>query len=80
MTKAVRKTIMKRSELENKYVKNKTKENLKSYTTSKFDWTPDNIRKEKIILALIWACVIWATIFFVAQICAAQIFFRSFTS
>ena len=32
MTKALRKAIMKRSsELENKYVKNKTNENLKSY-------------------------------------------------
>ena len=31
MTKALRKAIMKRSELESKYVKNKTNENLKSY-------------------------------------------------
>ena len=31
MTKAPRKAIMKRSELESKYVKNKTSENLKSY-------------------------------------------------
>ena len=31
MTKAFRKAIMKRSELQNKYVKNKTNENLKSY-------------------------------------------------
>ena len=31
MTKALRKVIMKRSELESKYVKNKTNENLKSY-------------------------------------------------
>ena len=31
MTKALRKVIMKRSELENKYVKNKTKENFISY-------------------------------------------------
>ena len=31
MTKALRKLIMKRSELESKYVKNKTNENLKSY-------------------------------------------------
>ena len=31
MTKAFRKAIMKRSELESKYVKNKTNENLKSY-------------------------------------------------
>ena len=30
-TKALRKTIMKRSELESKYIKNKTSENLKSY-------------------------------------------------
>ena len=26
------------------------------YITSKFDWTPDDIRIEKIILALLWAC------------------------
>ena len=31
MAMALRKTIMKRSELEGKYVKNKTSENLKSY-------------------------------------------------
>ena len=31
MTKALRKAIMKRSELESKYVKNKTNENLKAY-------------------------------------------------
>ena len=31
MTKALRKVIMKKSELENKYVKNKANENLKSY-------------------------------------------------
>ena len=31
MTKTLRKAIMKRSELESKYVKNKTSENLKSY-------------------------------------------------
>ena len=31
MTKALRKTIMKRCELESKYVKNKTSENLKPY-------------------------------------------------
>ena len=31
MTKALRKAIMKRSELESKFVKNKTSENLKSY-------------------------------------------------
>ena len=31
MTKALRKGIMKRSELESKYVKNNTNENLKSY-------------------------------------------------
>ena len=31
MTKALRKAIMKRSELESKYVKTKTSENLKSY-------------------------------------------------
>ena len=31
MTTALRKAIMKRSELKNKYVKNKTNENLKSY-------------------------------------------------
>ena len=31
MTKALRKAIMERSELENKHVKNKTNENLKSY-------------------------------------------------
>ena len=31
MTKALRKAIMKRSELESKYVKNRTNENLKSY-------------------------------------------------
>ena len=31
MTKALRKAIMKRSELENKYAKNKTNENLKSF-------------------------------------------------
>ena len=31
MTKALRKAIMKRSELESKYVKNKTSENLRSY-------------------------------------------------
>ena len=31
MTKALRKAILKRSELESKYVKNKTSENLKSY-------------------------------------------------
>ena len=31
MTKALRKAIMKTSELESKYVKNKTSENLKSY-------------------------------------------------
>ena len=31
MAKALRKAIMKRSELESKYVKNKTNENLKSY-------------------------------------------------
>ena len=31
MTKALRKAIMKRPELESKYVKNKTSENLKSY-------------------------------------------------
>ena len=31
MTKALRKAIMKRLELETKYVKNKTSENLKSY-------------------------------------------------
>ena len=31
LTKALRKAIMKRSELESKYVKNKTNENLKSY-------------------------------------------------
>ena len=32
MTKALRKAIMKRSELASKYVKNKTSENLKPYT------------------------------------------------
>ena len=31
MTKALRKAIMKRSELESKYLKNRTNENLKSY-------------------------------------------------
>ena len=31
MTKALRKAIMKRSELESKYVNNKTNENLKSF-------------------------------------------------
>ena len=31
MTEALRKSIMKTSELESKYVKNKTNENLKSY-------------------------------------------------
>ena len=31
VTKALRKTIMKRSELESKYVKSKTSETLKSY-------------------------------------------------
>ena len=31
MTKALRKAIMKRSELESKYIKNKTNGNLKSY-------------------------------------------------
>ena len=31
MTKALRKAVMKRSELESKYVKNKTSENLRSY-------------------------------------------------
>ena len=31
LTKALRKAIMKRSELESKYVKNKTSKNLKSY-------------------------------------------------
>ena len=31
MTKALRKAMMKRSELESKYIKNKTNENLKSY-------------------------------------------------
>ena len=31
MTKSLRKAIMKRSELESKYVKNKTSKNLKSY-------------------------------------------------
>ena len=31
MTKTLRKAIMKRSELESKYVKNKTSENLRSY-------------------------------------------------
>ena len=31
MTKRLRKAIMKRSELENKYLKNRTNENLKSY-------------------------------------------------
>ena len=31
MRKALRKAIMKRSELESKYVKNKTSENLRSY-------------------------------------------------
>ena len=37
MTKVLRETIMKRSELENEYVKNKTNENLKSYKkTDKF--------------------------------------------
>ena len=37
MTKALRKAIMKRSELENKYVKNKTNENLLSilFTSAK---------------------------------------------
>ena len=37
MTKALRKVIMKRSELENKYVKNKTNENLLSilFTSAK---------------------------------------------
>ena len=30
-TKALRKTIMKKSELESKYIKNKARENLKSY-------------------------------------------------
>ena len=31
MTKAIKKAIMKSSELENKHVKNKTNENLQSY-------------------------------------------------
>ena len=57
ITKWLRKTNMKRSELGNKYVKNKTNEKLKSCTTSNFDWTPD-IRIEKITLTLIWACFV----------------------
>ena len=28
----------------------------KQYKTSKFDWMPDNIRTDKIILAAIWSC------------------------
>ena len=35
------------------------------WTASKFDWTPDDIRTEKIISAPIWTCLtlIWATYF-----------------
>ena len=36
LTKALRKAIMERSELENKYIKNKTNENLKSYKRQEF--------------------------------------------
>ena len=36
ITKALRKEVMKRSELESKYVKNEKSENLKSYKTKEF--------------------------------------------
>ena len=49
MTKALRKAIMKRSELESKYVKNKTSENLKSYKKQK-NFCSKLYKKEKKIL------------------------------
>ena len=49
MTKALRKAIMKRSELESKYVKNKTSENLKSYKKQR-NFCSKLYKKEKNIL------------------------------
>ena len=46
MTIALKKAIMKRSELESKYVKNKTNENLKSYYKNKEIFTANYIKKK----------------------------------
>ena len=48
MTKALRKAIMKRSELESKYVKNKTNENFKSYENKEISAANYIKQKEKL--------------------------------
>ena len=50
MTKGLRKAIMKRSELESKYVKNKTSENLKSYKNKEISAVNYIEKKEKNIM------------------------------
>ena len=49
MTKALRKAIMKRSELESKYVKNKKNENFNSYKKKEISAANYIKQKEKIM-------------------------------
>ena len=53
MTKALRKAIMKRSEFESKYLKNKSYQNMKIYIKSKKNFASNYIRKKNFILKLI---------------------------
>ena len=50
MTKALRKAIMKKSELENKYIKNKTNENLNLIKNKEISAKNYIIKKEKNIM------------------------------
>ena len=50
MTKALRKGVMKRSELESKYVKNRKSENLKSYKNKGISAVNYAKKKEKNIM------------------------------
>ena len=47
MTKALRKAIMKRSEFESKYLKNKSYQNMKIYIKSKKNFATNYIRKKE---------------------------------